>query len=469
MTLEKHTMKYIGVGFNFAFMALAAGCATSGRDVPDAPDVVAIQQTARSGDLSRLQRLLEDDPTLANAARNRDHKTPLHWAAYFGHTQAVTLLLEYGAQIDAKDSFGIVPLREAAYAGHTEIVKILIDRGSDVNSIDRQRISILDAASYGAHCDIAALLLERGAAVNGGYSDFFPIDTFVYIGDAECTRKFIAHGAKVNDRNINGSTRAHWLAKGTFVSKEEKFTVEIYTGREVQTPSPTGPKRYQDIFDMLVAKGADLNARNNLKETPLHICAASNNLVIAKALIAAGVDINARERYQRTPLFFAVENGNTEFVRLLLSKKAKVNVRDHVGFPPLIDAIRSGKQKNKIAKIVQLLIDGDADVNARTPGGGWGRAGSDGLTALQQAARFGHTDVVELLIRSGANVNAEFKDGRTPLYSAARFGRKDIVEILIRNGANVNAEASGRSALMAARQEGRSEVVELLVKYGAKE
>lgn len=237
----------------------------------------------------------------------------------------------------------------------------------------------------------------------------------------------------------------------------------------VEPPPSSGPARFQEIFDLLVAAGSDLNARNNLREAPLHVAAVANNNAVAGLLIAAGADINARDRNERTPLFFAVEKGRTEIVRLLVSKKADVNVRDRNGFTPLIVAIRWGEQKTEIREIAQLLIDGGADVNAWKAGGGWGPAGSDGETAIQQAAEFGYTSVVELLIRRGADVNREFKDGRTPLYWAAKNGHKEIVEILIRSGANVNAKASGRSALTAAREERRTEIYELLLKHGARE
>jgi ankyrin repeat protein len=191
--------------------------------------------------------------------------------------------------------------------------------------------------------------------------------------------------------------------------------------------------------------------------------------VVAEALIAAGAEINSRDRNENTPLFSAAERGNTDIVRFLVAKKVNVNARQGNGYTPLIVAIRWGTEKSQIGEIARLLIDGGADVNARKPGGGWGPAGSDGQTALQQAAEFGYASVVELLIRRGADVNLAFKDGRTPLYWAVKNGHKEIIETLIRSGANVNAESSGRSALRAAREERRSEIYELLVKHGARE
>jgi ankyrin repeat protein len=461
-------MKIIRPAFVAAAVALGVGYASPRGEITEDPMVEAAQQAAFDCGVGTLQRLLDSKPALASAPSKADRKTPLHVAAYAGCTEAVLLLLRYTSEIDPQDKFGGTPLLGAAYSGHTELVRLLIDREANKDALDHDGNSIVDGAADQLQCATAAFLMERGAGANGGRSGFFPGNRFVRVGDAECVSVFIAHGANVNRRDWSGFNAAHWVAKGRYVSKEESLGAKLYLGYEVPRPS-SGPSRYQETFDLLVTAGADLNARNNLKGTPLHVAAAAGNHIIAEVLVAAGVDINAREKEERTPLFFAVEKGHTDIVSLLLSRKADVNARDRVGFTPLIVAIRWGEQKEEIGEIVRLLLDGGADANARRPGGGWGPAGSDGETALQQAAESGYARVVALLIRRGADVNAEFKDGRTPLYWAARNGHTDVVAMLIRNGANVNANARGRSALKGAIEGGRDEIYQLLLKNGARE
>jgi hypothetical protein len=156
-------------------------------------------------------------------------------------------------------------------------------------------------------------------------------------------------------------------------------------------------------------------------------------------------------------------------VRLLVARGAELDAKDDAGFTPLVTATRWGKGEARVREMVESLVVGGADVNARTPGGGWGPAGSDGLTALQQAAENGYLTVVELLVEHGADVNLEFKDGRTPLYWAASNGHRGVVASLLAHGANVNARAKGRSALGAARERGHREIIDLLLERGAKE
>lgn len=63
---------------------------------------------------------------------------------------------------------------------------------------------------------------------------------------------------------------------------------------------------------------------------------------------------------------------------------------------------------------------------------------------LYIAAQRGHTEVVEILIKNGANVN-ENDNGWTPLQTASLKGREKVVEVLLKNGANINEKnASGK-------------------------
>lgn len=435
-------------------VSVMAGLASSAAEPPP-PVKGTIYEAASVGDLSTLQRLLEDDPKLVSATDKREGKTALNWAARSGQIEAVRLLVKYKAEIDHRDKWGGTPLEVAAYAGHAEVVRLLVDEGANVNAIDSGGHSVLNAVSCRQQCAIASFLVERGAAVDGGRTGVRPVNWFVSVGDVDCTKAFVARGADLKARDLNGDTAAHWLAKGSDFPTEGSFF--------------SGPPRFRELVDMLVAAGSDLNAPNNMKEAPLHTAAAAKTLVVADALISAGANVDARERSQRTPLMVAANSGSTEIVRLLVSHKADVSAKDQRGSTPLILAVRQSVSKAAIEDMARLLIDAGADVNARTPGGGYGVFGDDGTNALQQAAESGDTAVAELLIRAGANVNQPFKDGRTPLWWAAKNGHTAMVELLIKSGADVNANAKGRTALKAARDAGRTEIIALLVNQGATE
>jgi ankyrin repeat protein len=103
-----------------------------------------------------------------NAAPKREgfrDKTPLHCAAEEGHEATVKLLLEKGADIEAKDHDHQAPLHCAAEAGHTAIVKLLLEKGADIEAEDHYHQAPLHCAAEAGHEAIVKLLLEKGADI----------------------------------------------------------------------------------------------------------------------------------------------------------------------------------------------------------------------------------------------------------------------------------------------------------------
>ena len=105
-------------------------------------------------------------------------------------------------------------------------------------------------------------------------------------------------------------------------------------------------------------------------------------------------------------------------------------------------------------------LDNGADLNEQDP--------ASGQTPLSTAAAYGHTEVVDLLLRKGAGVDSHTQDGSTALHSAAAFGHTEIVDLLLRNGADVNARPKNDStALHSAAFFGHAETAEHLLRNGA--
>lgn len=96
-----------------------------------------ILEASKNGDLATVKAILDVDPNTVNC-RDMDGResTPLHFAAGYNHLEVVKLLLENGADIEAKDKGCLVPLHNACSYGHYEVAELLIKYGADVNAVD---------------------------------------------------------------------------------------------------------------------------------------------------------------------------------------------------------------------------------------------------------------------------------------------------------------------------------------------
>ncbi|KAF3397352.1 hypothetical protein DPV78_007813 [Talaromyces pinophilus] len=157
-----------------------------------------------------------------------------------------------------------------------------------------------------------------------------------------------------------------------------------------------------------------------------------------------------------TALHHAASKGYIDIVRLILNTKgAVVDFVAKSKITPLWLASANGHDN-----VVSLLIRNEANIEARD---------DLGRTSLCRAAKKGHYSVVELLVKIGANVEAkDYRRGRTPLCEAAAKGHYSVVELLVRNGANMEARDNlGWTPLYRAAKNKHVSVVELLVENGA--
>lgn len=141
-------------------------------------------------------------------------------------------------------------------------------------------------------------------------------------------------------------------------------------------------------------------------------------------LIAQGADVNARDGNGNTPLMLAARSGHSEIVQFLIARGADVHLKDNLGNTPLIDTARYASEF--ALKVIEILLAEGANVQAKN---------IYSNTALINAVRSGRSDVVELLVKEGADVDARSKTGQTALKLAADALRKDVIEVLTEYGA----------------------------------
>jgi ankyrin repeat protein len=205
--------------------------------------------------------------------------------------------------------------------------------------------------------------------------------------------------------------------------------------------------------ERLAAKRRQLSELNEYGETPLLYAVKTRKAAIVDVLLAKGADVNATNSHTgETPLIAAVRNRDLVLVNRLLSAGARLDQADSEGATPLIWACRSGAVDVVQALVVKL---GRRQVSA-TP------------AAILTAAAFGHRQLVENLLAMGSSIEARSARAETPLILAARFGHGEIVQLLVTKGADVNAvDANNAGSLAWAARLGHGEIVGILLDAGA--
>jgi uncharacterized protein len=181
----------------------------------------------------------------------------------------------------------------------------------------------------------------------------------------------------------------------------------------------------QNAVRALVAKNVDVNVRSGDGSTALLWSVHWNNLDTAGLLVGAGADANAANDFRMTPLSEACTNGNAALVRLLLKSGANPNTAIATGETPLMTCAKTGSPD-----AVRMLLEYGAAVNAKEP--------TENQTALMWAAAEHHPDAVRALIEGHADLKAHSKQGFTALHFAARVGDLDSVQLLLAAGVDVN-------------------------------
>ena len=299
-----------------------------------------------------------------------------------------------------------------------------------------------------------------------------PIHNAAFSGNIETVKQHIAAGTDVNAMNKYGSTPLYEAVTG---GHKDIADLLISKGADVNAKEAKNRitalhwaawRGRKEIAELLIAKGANLNTKNNDGRTPLHNAAWKGHVEIAKLLIGKNADVNAKDVEGQTPLDWAEEEKQKETAALLRKHGGKTGEELEAAEPvaevaqpepPTAKAsdwsIHEAARTGNIEAVKQHLAAG-TDVNAK---------GYGGSTPLQYAA---NKEIAELLIAEGADVTAKGKIGGTPLHNAAN---KEIAELLISKGADVNAKDEyGDTPLDWAIQFREPETADLLRKHGGK-
>ena len=216
--------------------------------------------------------------------------------------------------------------------------------------------------------------------------------------------------------------------------------------------------RIQVLVAVLAAVSAEEVLAERSPGEKFSIAIEYGDLAAVKALVEGGQSPDTPimlSEYRTTPLIEAAEDGRTEIVRYLISKGADVNGKGIGGKTPLVAALTYDD-------VVELLLKAGADVKATN---------DQGSTAFHTAIYAGRLDAAEQLLQAGSDIEAKDTLGFTPLMTAANFCSPDALRFLASKGAKIDAmgklQYGGATALTVASGDGAVECVRTLLELGA--
>ena len=287
------------------------------------------------------------------------------------------------------------------------------------------------------------------------------------IGDTELFGLLVEHGARFDP---SGKQTAALLQEairsghaGVVAVLLEKGVDPNFRDRGGQTPLMLAvSNRDRQTVDMLLEAGADALASHHWGSA-LARAVRSGDDDSVRLLLSAGADPTEQTRSGKSLLYTAVEKNLPEIAALLTSAAAEKNTTRSAGSSDdLHRALTRGDFKT-LAHLLDLGVAPD-------------ERDSEGQTLLARVCANDYVEgphmptypVAQVLIESGADVNATDRHGSTPLINAAASGALDLAALLLANGAQVDAATKdGQTALMIAAGKGHREITALLLEAGA--
>ena len=430
-----------------------------------------------------------------------DGTRPIHWAVFRADYELLEALIAKKAKVNVTNEFGGTPLAEAVKLADARLVKMLLDAGSGPEGANEEGQTALMLAIKTGDLSIVKMLVDAGANVNAveKVQDQTPL-----MWAAAATRNAGEMVKLLLSKGANVKARAKYSDWPSQITSEPRAQYRPVGGLTPLLYAARGG--CFECVEALVAAGADVNVPTPEGVTALIIALDNDHNDVAKFLLDHGANPNVWDWWGRTALYIVVdrkEGGSSGGLGGARGAGGGRGGRGGLGGPNV-----RGRTPVSHMDIINVLLAAGVDVNPQlnmhrpSRGGNSGRfidpLLNTGCTPLLRAVMGNDMEVARALLDRGANPNI-FAMGLTPFLVAAGVttgGRggggagggatpnTQLMDLLLQHGANINAQVSGTktysmriarspspnegmTALHAAAQSGRVEIVRHLLDHGA--
>jgi ankyrin repeat protein len=414
----------------------------------------ALQLSAQGSNIGIIQLLQEFTNNIKTPNNNFDGRHHLHNAALNGDIAAVTFLIGFGADKEARDNYGRSVLHYAVLSGNKELVEMLLNhevyKELMINEQDfRDGATALHIAVFYDYKDIVELLLNAGADI--GVYDNKNQKALYYAAKNSCIEvASLLVNQQLNKILIDnyGRSDLHYAALSCntelvkillncdiYKQSINKKDLE-YSATALHLAVFYG---YKDIVELLLNSKADKNAKDNQGNTPLHLAVLNGDIPAVTLLLEKKADIEVRDNQGNTPLHLAEQAGNKKIIKLFLEFK---------GLKPLHIAVL-----DKDLSMVKFLLDFGVDINVKD---------NKGYTALHYAVTNNLPNIVDLLLATNnLDLTLRAGDAKETAFDIAQrlnlvgimesISKKEIELAPVRNatwGEKISAQAAGNNREM---------------------
>ncbi|XP_061147575.1 ankyrin repeat and SOCS box protein 14-like isoform X2 [Syngnathus typhle] len=330
--------------------------------------------------------------------------TPLHEASV--QSNRAILELTYAASgddtADHQTARGETPLFLAVERGLVDNADFLLGHGARPDTQNRDQDSPLLIAVRSGCTDLARRLLQRGAAVNQkSQHNRRPLHEASRLGDAEMASLLLEAGATLDARSRFGLTALALAAQAGHLQ----------------------------VMELLLRKGADVLSQAQDEASVLYEACAGDNVSALELLLEYGADANVAKQSGHLPIHRAAHRGHLQALMLLIPVSSMEDINNS-GMSPLHSAAAGGHPR-----CIKALLDRGFDPNYMLHP--CVRRGYDDerKSALFFAVSNNDVASVRLLLEAGAVTN---QDPVKCLQVALRLGNYELIQMLLRYGANVN-------------------------------
>lgn len=340
-------------------------------------------------------------------------------AAYEGNVPMVSLLLEFGANVDLANSQGCNPLMLAASRGHCDVIRQLVAAGSSLGAVDvANRCALVHAAQAGK-LHIVKYLIACDWTVRPNSVDVsleLAAQQALIAAASQGHTSIIEDLLDIDGIEIDGSDT---LAGETALTSSCKFG-------NIETTST------------LLSRGAMVDIRNRKGNSPLLLAVKEGHWAVTERLLQNYADVEQTDSDGKTALVIAAEEGHIGIMELLLNHKASLAAKDREGLTALSWACLRGR-----LQAAKFLAEHNADLH---------HADNTGRTPLDLAAYQGSSALAQMLLDKGVTMEHVDMNGMRPLDRAIAFRNIQVVQVFLRRGAKLGpatwAMATGKPEIL---------------------